>query len=102
MRNKTPIFARAPEGGFSSRAGITSPPAELIARGPLMQLKGRMTITIDSKLEARIREKAEGLSGDAYVERLVTKHRTPGSDPRSALKPGKSSEPAEAGAHFTA
>jgi hypothetical protein len=32
-----------------------------------------MTITIDPKLEARIREKAEaeGLSVDAYVERLV-------------------------------
>ncbi len=33
-----------------------------------------MTITIDPKLEARIREKAEaeGLSIDAYVERLVS------------------------------
>lgn len=33
-----------------------------------------MTITIDSKLEARIREKAEaeGLSVEAYVERLVS------------------------------
>jgi len=32
-----------------------------------------MTITIDPKLEARIREKAEaeGLTVDAYVERLV-------------------------------
>ncbi len=33
-----------------------------------------MTITIDPKLEARLREKAEaeGLSVDAYVERLVS------------------------------
>ena len=33
-----------------------------------------MTITIDPKLEVRIREKAEaeGLSVDAYVERLVS------------------------------
>ncbi len=33
-----------------------------------------MTITIDPKLEARIREKAEaeGLSVEAYVERLVS------------------------------
>lgn len=33
-----------------------------------------MTITISPKLEARIREKAEaeGLTVDAYVERLVT------------------------------
>src|SRR5215203_3587412 len=40
---------------------------------PLVRLRGSMTITIDPKLEARLREKAEaeGLTVAAYVERLV-------------------------------
>jgi hypothetical protein len=40
---------------------------------PLVRLRGNMTITIDPKLEARLREKAEaeGLTVSAYVESLV-------------------------------
>jgi hypothetical protein len=59
-----------------------------------------MTITIDPKLEARIREKAdaEGMSVEAYVERLVRSDQAAEEELETlALEGLHSGEPIEAG-----
>ena len=59
-----------------------------------------MTITIDPKLEARLRERAEaeGLTVAAYVERLVNADQAAESEIESlALEGLKSGEPIEVG-----
>ena len=59
-----------------------------------------MTITIDPKLEARLREraKAEGLTVPAYVERLLNADQSAEEELESlALEGLKSGEPVQAG-----
>lgn len=62
-----------------------------------------MTITIDPKLEARIREKAdaEGLSVEAYVERLVSAEEMAEEELEAlALEGLNSGEPIEVGPDY--
>ena len=62
-----------------------------------------MTITIDPKLEARIREKAEaeGLTVDAYVERLVSADQMAEEELEAlALEGLNSGEPIEVGPDY--
>ena len=62
-----------------------------------------MTITIDPKLEARLREKAEaeGLSVEAYVERLVTADQAAEEELRDlALEGLNSGAPIEVGSGY--
>ena len=62
-----------------------------------------MTITIDPKLEARVRERAEaeGLTVAAYVERLVNADQTAEEELESlALEGLNSGDPIEAGAGY--
>jgi hypothetical protein len=58
-------------------------------------MKGSMTIMIDPKLEARIREKAEaeGLTVSAYVERLVSADQVAEEELESLALEGLSSGP---------
>ena len=59
-----------------------------------------MPITIDPKLEARLRERAEaeGLSVPAYVERLLNADQSPEEELESlALEGLKSGDPIESG-----
>ncbi len=66
----------------------------------LLRLSGNMTITIDPKLEARIREKAEaeGITVDAYVEHLVSADQDAEEELESLLLQGiDSGEPVEVG-----
>jgi hypothetical protein len=62
-----------------------------------------MTITIDPKLEARIREKAEaeGISMEAYLERLVSADQAAEEELEAlALEGLNSGEPIEVGPGF--
>jgi hypothetical protein len=62
-----------------------------------------MTITIDSKLEAQLREraKAEGLTVAAYLERLVRSDRTASEELESlALEGLNSGDPIEVGSGY--
>lgn len=62
-----------------------------------------MTITIDPKLETRIREKAEaeGMSVEAYVERLVSADEAAEEELEAlALEGLHSGEPIEVGADY--
>ena len=62
-----------------------------------------MTITIDPKLEARLRERAEaeGLTVPAYVERLVRADQTPEEELESlALEGLNSGEPVAGGPDY--
>lgn len=62
-----------------------------------------MTITIDPKLQAPIREKAEaeGLTLDAYVERLVSADQQAEEELETLLVEGlNSGEPIEVGADY--
>jgi antitoxin ParD1/3/4 len=62
-----------------------------------------MTITIDPKLEGRLRERAhaEGLTVSAYVERLVSADQAPEEELESlALEGLNSGEPIEVGPEY--
>jgi broad specificity phosphatase PhoE len=63
---------------------------------PLIRFRGSMTITIDPKLEARLREKAEaeGLTVSAYVERLVNADQTAEEELEALALEGLNSGPA--------
>src|SRR5687767_7852578 len=82
--------------------GVTAPFAETFR---WYDWKGSMTIEIDHKLEARLREKAEaeGLTVSAYVERLVSTEQAAEEELESlALEGLNSGEPIEVGPGYWA